>query len=83
MESGPSSAPFVDPSLNFASRHLWRLFFTLRVAWRCRCVARHCHTRDAGGMSFQFGRTSILLPRLPHLAQTTRERNHGTSVSAG
>jgi hypothetical protein len=27
MQSGPSSTPFVDPSLNFASRHLWRLFF--------------------------------------------------------
>ena len=36
-----------------------------------------------GGCSFQFGRTSILLPRPPHLAQTTRVRNHGTSVSAG
>ena len=34
------------------------------------------------GCSFQFGRTSILFPRLPHLAHFTRERNHGTSVSA-
>ena len=32
--------------------------------------------------SFQFGRTSILFP-LPHLAHTTRQRNQGTSVSAG
>ena len=35
------------------------------------------------GCSFQFGRTSILFPRLPHLAQTTRERKYGISVSAG
>jgi hypothetical protein len=35
------------------------------------------------GCFFQLGRASILLPRPPHLAQTTRERNHGTSVSAG
>jgi hypothetical protein len=35
------------------------------------------------GCSFQFGRTSMLLPRLPHLAQTTRGRNDGTLVSAG
>jgi hypothetical protein len=34
------------------------------------------------GYSFQFGRTSSLFPRPPHLAQTTRERNHGTSVSS-
>jgi hypothetical protein len=37
---------------------------------------------SCGGCSFQFGRTLILFPRLPHLAQTTREGNDGTSVSA-
>ena len=36
-----------------------------------------------GSCSFQFGRTSILFPRLPHLAHTTRQRNQGTPVSAG
>jgi hypothetical protein len=35
------------------------------------------------GCSFQFGRTSILFPRLPHLAQTTLLLKYGTSVSAG
>jgi hypothetical protein len=35
-----------------------------------------------GGCSFQFGRTSILFPRLPHLAQTTLRLKYGTSVSA-
>jgi hypothetical protein len=29
------------------------------------------------GCSFQFGRTSILFPRLPHFAHFTRERYHG------
>ena len=47
----------------------------------------HRHTLPVrpsrGGCSFQFGRTSILFPRLPHLPHFTRERNHGTSVSAG
>ena len=41
------------------------------------------NTLGLGGCSFQFGRTSILWPRLPHLAHFTRERNAGTSVSAG
>jgi hypothetical protein len=33
-----------------------------------------------GGCSFRLGRTSILLPRPPHLAHLTRDRNHGTSA---
>ena len=33
--------------------------------------------------SFQFGRTSILLPRPPHLPHLTRLLNDGTPVSAG
>ena len=35
------------------------------------------------GCSFQFGRTSILLPRPPHLPHFSRLLTHGTSVSAG
>jgi SnoaL-like polyketide cyclase len=35
------------------------------------------------GCSFQFGRTSILSRRPPHLPQTTLFRKYGTSVSAG
>ena len=35
------------------------------------------------GCSFQLGLTSILFPRLPHLAQTTRDLKYGISVSAG
>ena len=52
-----------------------------------KMVRTHRHTfpvrLSPGGCSFQFGRTSILFPRPPHLAHFTRERNHGTSVSAG
>ena len=66
----------------------------LKTGWEARrCVLRPgpqgVQPQLAGsgsrsvGCSFQFGRTSILLPRLPHLAQTTRGRNDGTSVSAG
>jgi hypothetical protein len=46
---------------------------------------RHCFPVRLGcvGCSFHFGRTSILFPRLPHSAQTTRGLNDGTSVSAG
>jgi hypothetical protein len=46
---------------------------------------RHClPVRLAcGSCSLQFGLTSILSLRLPHLAQTTRERKYGISVSAG
>ena len=36
-----------------------------------------------GVCSFQFGRTSILFPRPPHLAQTTRVLKYGISDSAG
>src|SRR4029077_192066 len=53
--------------------------------WRLlRKITSHRHTLplrlDWGGCSFQFGRTSILFPRLPHLAQTTWLRKYGISV---
>jgi hypothetical protein len=35
-----------------------------------------------GGCSFQLGRTSMCLPRLPHFAQTTLLLKYGNSVSA-
>ena len=40
-----------DPSLNLRAAISCGFLFALRGAWRCRCVARHCHTRDAGGMA--------------------------------
>jgi hypothetical protein len=56
-----------------------------RASAQSPVIKRYRHTLPVrlslGGCSFQFGRTSILLPRPPHLAHTTRERNHGTSVS--
>ena len=59
-------------------------FWTARSSCAVSSVADQRHTLPVrlslGGCSFQFGRTSILLPRPPHLAQTTRVRNHGTSV---
>jgi len=43
--------------------------------------------RSAGvgltGCSFQFGRTSIHLPREPHLPHFTRRWSDGTSTSSG
>jgi hypothetical protein len=56
--------------------------------WRLlRKIASHRHSLPTKlgplGCSFQFGRTPILFPQLPHLARTTRERKDGTSVSAG
>ena len=35
------------------------------------------------GASFQFGRTSMRLPRAPHFAHFTLDRNHRTGVSPG
>jgi hypothetical protein len=55
------------------------------VCWcRSRCAeANPAFELCCGGCSFQIGLTSILFPRLPHLPHFTRERNEGTSVSAG
>jgi hypothetical protein len=36
-----------------------------------------------GGCSFQFGRTSMRLPRAPQMAQTTLRLKYAISVAAG
>jgi hypothetical protein len=36
-----------------------------------------------GGCSFQFGRTSMRLPRAPQIAQTTLRLKYAISVAAG
>ena len=44
---------------------------------------REYQSSSVPGASFQFGRTSILLPRDPHLAHFTLDRNQRTGVSPG
>jgi len=67
----------IDIEVQFATYQT--TYQTIKIPHR-RCLPVRL---SRGGCSFQFGRTSILFPRLPHLAQTTLLLKYGTSDSAG
>jgi hypothetical protein len=71
--------------LDFASREIIEALTAARGNFQTMFLLSWFELVRLGrvGRSFHLGRTSILFPWLPHLAQTTWLLKYGNSVSAG